>query len=118
MIQEFNIKENLLEFLKYSSQFYKANYYNIDNIIKLYQYFPKGKMFATYDDWNSIGRKIIVGQHGVKLTGINNSNFYLFDISQTYGKNIVFQKFDKQYADNVINELNLTFFILMHKILS
>ena len=106
MIQEFNIKENLLEFLKYSSQFYKANYYNIDNIIKLYQYFPKGKMFATYDDWNSIGRKIIAGQHGVKLTGINNSNFYLFDISQTYGKNIVFQKFDKQYADNVINELN------------
>ena len=106
MIQGLNIKENLLDFLKFSSQFYKANYYNIDNLVKLYKNFPSGKMFATYDDWNSIGRKIIAGQHGIQFKGINNYIFYLFDISQTYGKEITFHKFNKSNESRVINELN------------
>ena len=50
--------DSFLKFIKYASQFYKANYYNFENVLFLYENCPHGKAFATYDDWNKFGRRI------------------------------------------------------------
>lgn len=106
MINEI-IRDNnsFLKFIKYASQFYKAKYYNFDNVLYLYELCPNGKAFATYEDWNNIGRRIIKDEHGFRITGENNWRYVVFDLSQTWGVPINFQKFDKTKTTAIINRL-------------
>lgn len=96
---------NLLNFLKFSSQFYKAQYYNFENVLHLYEVCPTGKAFGKYEDWNKIGRRIKSGEHGYRLRGNNNWSFVVFDISQTWGAKAIFPKFDKTKMIAIVDYL-------------
>lgn len=96
---------NLLKFIKFSSQFYKADYYNFENVLYLYEVCPTGRAFGKYEDWNGIGRRIKKGEHGYRLLGNNNWSFVVFDISQTWGTIVNFQKFDKSKMTAIVDYL-------------
>ena len=98
-------RESLLEFIKYASQFYKAKYFNLENVLYLYEMCPQGKAFGLYEDWNSIGRRIIGGQHGYRLLGENNWTYIVFDYAQTWGKPIKFHSFNKNKVNSIIDKL-------------
>lgn len=98
-------RENLLNFIKYASQFYKAKYFNFENVLYLYDVCPNGQAFGLYEDWNGIGRRIIGGQHGYRLQGENNWTYVVFDYNQTWGTPIKFHKFDKDKMKSVVNNL-------------
>lgn len=97
--------ETFLNFIKYASQFYKADYYTFENVLFLYNHCPNGRAFGTFDAWNGIGRRIKKGEHGYKIRGRDNWNYNVFDISQTWGKNVSFPSFKKENASLVINNL-------------
>ena len=61
--------------------------YSIDNVLNLFGYNSSGRIFMTFDDWNSdeIGRKIKPKSKGIPILK-DNSKIYVFDIRQTYGK--------------------------------
>ena len=61
--------------------------YSIDNILNLYSYNSSGRVFKTFDDWNSeeIGRRIKPKSRGISII-VNDAKIYVFDIRQTYGK--------------------------------
>ena len=61
--------------------------YSIDNILNLYSYNSSGRVFKTFDDWNSeeIGRRIKPKSRGIPII-VNDVKIYVFDIRQTYGK--------------------------------
>ncbi len=97
--------KSLLDFIKFSSQFYKAEYYNFENVLYLYEVCPTGRAFGKYEDWNDIGRRIKSGQHGYHLLGSNNWSFVVFDISQTWGTKVNFHKFDKTKTTAIVDYL-------------
>lgn len=106
MINEITRDNNsFLKFIKYASQFYKAKYYNFDNVLYLYEVCPHGRAFGKYEDWNGIDRRIKKGEHGYHLIGENNWNYVVFDISQTWGTPIRFQKFDKNKMTAIVDKL-------------
>ena len=61
--------------------------YSIDNVLNLYSYNSSGRLFMTFDDWNSekIGRRIKPKSKGIPIMG-DRGKIYVFDIRQTYGK--------------------------------
>ena len=61
--------------------------YSVDNVLNLYTYNPTGKIFMTFDEWNSnkIDRRIKPKSKGIPIF-YNNFKIYVFDIKQTYGK--------------------------------
>ena len=82
------IKENYNEWNKFITYWSKLlDTYSIDNILNLYSYNPTGKVFMTFDDWNSdeIGRRIKPRSKGVPILD-NENKVYVFDINQTYGR--------------------------------
>ena len=60
--------------------------YSIDNVLNLYSYNSSGRVFKTFDDWNSeeIGRRIKPKSRGIPII-VNDAKIYVFDIRQTYG---------------------------------
>lgn len=84
--------------------------YSVDNILNLYTYNSSGRIFMTFDEWNSeeVGRRIKPKSKGIPIV-INNWKGYVFDIRQTYGKeykvwnynHFVDKSLLKYYQDNV-----------------
>lgn len=100
-------KKEFLKFIKYASQFYKADYYTLENVLRLYEQVPNGSKFATYDDWNSNGARIIGGQHGYRIY-TDYCSIVVFDIKQTHGVKVNVQKFNHDKLPNVIKEIEKT----------
>ena len=98
-------KNSFLKFIGFASQFYKADYYNYENILYLYDKCPNGKSFASYEDWNNNGRRIKGGEHGYHIKDRNNWTIVVFDISQTWGTNITFNKYNKNKTVAIIDKL-------------
>ena len=73
------------KFLSYWSKILDS--YSVDNILNLYSYNPYGKIFHTFDEWNSdvIERRIKPKSKGIPILQ-NDRKDYEFDIKQTYGK--------------------------------
>ncbi|MDO5568595.1 MAG: hypothetical protein Q4G04_00580, partial [bacterium] len=61
--------------------------YSVDNVLNLYSYNPYGKVFKSFDDWNSkdIERRIKPKSKGIPILKDDYKN-YVFDIRQTYGR--------------------------------
>lgn len=72
-------------FLKYWSRV--LDNHEIDNILNLYSYNKSGICFKTFDEWNNddIGRRIKPKSKGIPIY-VNEHKIYVFDISQTYGR--------------------------------
>ena len=76
--------------------------YSIDNVLNLYSYNSNGKIFMTFDEWNSkqIARRIKPKSKGIPIF-VDNKKIYVFDIKQTYGRD--YNKWNyKHYVDNAI----------------
>lgn len=110
-------KYEFVEFLDYASELHKQP---LDYVILLYEQGIDYKYMATYDKWIDSGRKF---KSNTKGTGIpvlkyneSNSLQHLFDISQTYGKEIKPMSWDiggrceeellKQYDVTSVGELS------------
>lgn len=76
--------------------------YSIDNVLNLYSYNSNGKIFMTFDEWNSekIARRIKPKSKGIPIL-VDNKKNYVFDIKQTYGRD--YNKWNyNHYVDNAI----------------
>lgn len=76
---------NWNKFINYWSKI--LDKYSIDNVLNLYSYNSTGKIFMTFDEWNSeeIGRRIKPKSKGIPIID-DDKKIYVFDIRQTYGK--------------------------------
>lgn len=61
--------------------------YGVDNVLNLYSYNYSGRIFMTFDEWNSneIDRRIKPKSKGIPIIK-DGQKIYVFDIKQTYGK--------------------------------
>lgn len=61
--------------------------YSVDNVLNLYSYNSSGKVFMTFDEWNSdkIERRIKPKSKGIPII-VDEKKIYVFDIRQTYGR--------------------------------
>lgn len=83
-----NIKSNSYNWNKFINYWSKIlDKYSIDNIINLYYYNHSGRVFYTFEEWNSekINRRIKPKSKGIPIL-INDKKTYVFEIRQTYGR--------------------------------
>lgn len=83
-----NVLEDKIKWNKFISYWSKIlDSYSVDNILNLYSYNSYGKVFHTFDEWNSdtIERRIKPKSKGIPIL-IDDKKVYVFDIKQTYGK--------------------------------
>ena len=83
-----NALENKIKWNKFLNYWSKIlDSYSVDNILNLYSYNSYGKVFHTFDEWNSdaIERRIKPKSKGIPIL-IDDKKVYVFDIKQTYGK--------------------------------
>ena len=74
--------------------------YSVDNVLNLYSYNSSGKIFKTFEEWNSedIERRIKPKSKGIPILK-DNYKIYVFDIKQTYGKDYNVWSYN-HYSDN------------------
>lgn len=72
------------KWLEFAANTYK---YDMDNSISVYIQKPDAFMIADFKTWNNLGRRIHRGQKGSYIK-LNNTINYVFDIKQTYGKEL------------------------------
>lgn len=78
-------EENFMRFLEFQSRVYKMSFF--DAVMVFYQN-PKFHKVAELKVWNRLGRRVKRNSKAVAVLGENNTCKYLFDISQTYGKQL------------------------------
>lgn len=91
---------NWNKFINYWSKI--LDKYSVDNILNLYFYNSNGRIFMTFDEWNSeeVGRRIKPKSKGIPILK-DNYKVYVFDIRQTYGKDYRIWNYN-HYVDNSI----------------
>jgi len=95
-----NDSKKWLEFLEFSSRFYK---YSFTENLLMFAQAPEVTMCATFDEWNSIGRWVKPQSKGIKVLYDTNDNVclkYVFDVTDTY-KNIHIQN---AYSDEKLKK--------------
>ncbi|HPE14335.1 MAG TPA: DEAD/DEAH box helicase family protein [Bacilli bacterium] len=92
-------KNKWFEFLLFWS---KHCNYGIDNILNLYSYNKDGLLFATFDQWNNIERRIKSGSKGIPIL-VNNTKTFVFDISNTYGKDVFLWQNNHKFDDKILD---------------
>ena len=98
LIQSSDSWEN---YLKFAANMYS---YNFSDQIVIYSNFPSATSIASVKQWNAMGRRIIGGEKGTRISG----NSVVFDISQTYGREISKWKFTNDYVPFFYDLLNRT----------
>lgn len=81
-------EHNWRDYLAFASQFYKHSF---DNILLVYAQDEDVSILATRKQWAAIGRNLIPRAKGVAVCVYRNAKLtldYLFDVSQTTGKEI------------------------------
>ena len=81
-------EHNWRDYLAFASQFHKHSF---DNILLVYAQDEAVSILATRKQWESIGRNLIPRAKGVAVCVYRNAKLtldYLFDVSQTTGKEI------------------------------
>lgn len=81
-------EHNWRDYLAFASQFHKHSF---DNILLVYAQDEDVSVLATQKQWATIGRKLIPHAKGVAVCVYRNAKLtldYLFDVSQTTGKEI------------------------------
>lgn len=81
-------EHNWRDYLAFASQFHKHSF---DNILLVYAQDEDVSILATRKQWAAIGRNLIPRAKGVAVCVYRNAKLtldYLFDVSQTTGKEI------------------------------
>ena len=80
-----NNKQDYIEYLKFSSKMYKQPY---SDAVLVFQQNRNATKIAEYKKWGRLGRYVRRGSHGVAVFGKNHTCRYLYDVTQTGGKEL------------------------------
>lgn len=80
-----NNKQDYIEYLKFSAKMYKQPY---SDAVLVFQQDRNATKIAEYKKWGRLGRYVRRGSHGVAVFGENHTCRYLYDVSQTGGKEL------------------------------
>lgn len=80
-----NNKQDYIEYLKFSAKMYKQPY---SDAVLVYQQNRNATKIAEYKKWGHLGRYVRRGSHGVAVFGKNHTCRYLYDVTQTGGKEL------------------------------
>lgn len=78
-------KQDYIEYLKFSAKMYKQPY---SDAVLVYQQNRNATKIAEYKKWGRLGRYVRRGSHGVAVFGKNHTCRYLYDVTQTGGKEL------------------------------
>ena len=78
-------KQEYLKYLKYSAGMYKQSY---SDAVLVYHQNKNATKIADYKKWKRLGRYVKRGSHGVAVFGENHTCRYLYDVSETGGKEL------------------------------
>lgn len=77
-------------FLRFWSRQYK---YSFENVLEIYERDQAGTAYATIKQWNNLGRLVNAGTKGIPIIK-NNQRRHVFDIRNTFGKEVTIWQFD------------------------
>lgn len=98
-----NVQE-YANFLKFSSGIYK---YDFSDAAMIFQQNPNATKVADMETWNKFGRRVNKGERSIAVFGENNKCRYLFDVSQTSGRQSpAIWRLDKDLADRLTKRMN------------
>lgn len=80
-----NNKQEYIDYLKFSAKMYKQPY---SDAVLVYQQNRNATKIAEYKKWGRLGRYVRRGSHGVAVFGKNHTCRYLYDVTQTGGKEL------------------------------
>ena len=80
-----NNKQDYIEYLKFSAKMYKQPY---SDAVLVFQQDRNATKIAEYKKWGRLGRYVRRGSHGVAVFGKNHTCRYLYDVTQTGGKDL------------------------------
>ena len=80
-----NNKQDYIEYLKFSAKMYKQPY---SDAVLVFQQNRNATKIAEYKKWGRLGRYVRRGSHGVAVFGKNHTCRYLYDVTQTGGKEL------------------------------
>lgn len=80
-----NNKQDYIEYLNFSSKMYKQPY---SDAVLVFQQDRNATKIAEYKKWGRLGRYVRRGSHGVAVFGKNHTCRYLYDVTQTGGKEL------------------------------
>lgn len=80
-----NNKQDYIEYLKFSAKMYKQPY---SDAVLVFQQDRNATKIAEYKKWGRLGRYVRRGSHGVAVFGKNHTCRYLYDVTQTGGKEL------------------------------
>ena len=80
-----NNKQKYIDYLKFSAKMYKQPY---SDAVLVYQQNRNATKIAEYKKWGRLGRYVRRGSHGVAVFGKNHTCRYLYDVTQTGGKEL------------------------------
>lgn len=80
-----NNKQDYIEYLKFSAKMYKQPY---SDAVLVFQQDRNATKIAEYKKWRRLGRYVRRGSHGVAVFGKNHTCRYLYDVTQTGGKEL------------------------------
>lgn len=80
-----NNKQEYIDYLKFSAKMYKQPY---SDTVLVYQQNRNATKIAEYKKWGRLGRYVRRGSHGVAVFGKNHTCRYLYDVTQTGGKEL------------------------------
>lgn len=95
---------NWRDYLTFGARFFKHSF---DNMLLIYAQNPDVTMLATTKQWNQVGRYVNSGAKGIAVCEYENARLtikYLFDVSQTNGKEV--KATDWQLAQNTKSEIS------------
>lgn len=78
-------KQDYIEYLKFSAKMYKQPY---SDAVLVFQQDRNATKIAEYKKWGRLGRYVRRGSHGVAVFGKNHTCRYLYDVTQTGGKEL------------------------------
>lgn len=80
-----NNKQEYIDYLKFSAKMYKQPY---SDAVLVYQQNRNATKIAEYKKWGRLGRYVRRGSHGVAVFGKNHTCRYLYDVTQSGGKEL------------------------------
>lgn len=80
-----NNKQEYIDYLKFSAKMYKQPY---SDAVLVYQQNRNATKIAEYKKWGRLGRYVRRSSHGVAVFGKNHTCRYLYDVTQTGGKEL------------------------------
>lgn len=77
--------------------------YSVDNVLNLYTYNSTGKIYMTFEEWNSeeISRRIKPKSKGIPILK-DNYKIYVFDIKQTYGRDYIVWNYNHFVDESIL----------------